>query len=258
MAETRLQRILAAAGVASRRKCEEIILEGRVRVNRRVVDELPAFADSENDIITVDGKRIRAERKVYFLLNKPKGVICTSSDPQGRKTAVSLIPIKERVFCVGRLDVDTTGAIILTNDSILANRLTHPRYELAKTYEVLVKGDVSTDVIEKLKKGVWLAEGKTERSALRVIKHGANESLLEITIREGRNRQVRRMLVRVGLKVKRLKRTKIGAITLHGIGMGNFKPLTSKQISYLKRVTAEPVENKKPKMAVNKKSVRKR
>ena len=246
MARTRLQRILAAAGVASRRKCEELILEGSVRVNKQVVDQLPAFADPEVDIITVEGKRIQQEHKVYFLLNNPKGVISTSFDPQGRQTAVSLIPVKERIFCVGRLDADTTGAIILTNDNELANRLTHPKYELPKTYEVLVKGEIEAEKLEKLKKGVWLAEGKTQRSSIKVLKKGHEESLIELTIRQGRNRQVRRMLLSVGLKVKKLKRTQIGAITLRGVGIGHFKPLTSRQISYLKKATAmeHPKEEK--------------
>lgn len=258
MAKTRLQRILAAAGVASRRKCEELIELGSVRVNGQVVDSLPAFADDENDVITVDGKRIYAEKKVYFLLNKPKGVICTNSDPHGRKTAVDLIPIKERLFCVGRLDADTTGAIILTNDSKLANRLTHPRYELPKTYEVVVKGRADGEIIEKLKSGVWLSEGKTEKSAIRLLKRGPDESVVEMTIRQGRNRQVRRMFARVGLKVKKLKRTKIGVITLHGVGVGNFKPLTGKQLSYLRRATRVDEEKGGGKRAGVQKTVRRK
>ena len=128
MAEQRLQKVLAAAGVDSRRKCEELILEGIVRVNRKVVDKLPAFVDPDKDIITVNSRKIRAARKVYFILNKPKGVICTNRDPQGRKKAIDIIHTNERIFCVGRLDADTTGLIFLTNDSELSNRLTHPRY----------------------------------------------------------------------------------------------------------------------------------
>jgi len=156
MVEQRLQKVLAAAGVDSRRKCEELILDGAVRVNRRLVDKLPAFVDPEKDIITVNGKKIHAARKVYFLLNKPKGVICTNRDPQGRKKAIDIVRTPERIFCVGRLDADTTGLIILTNDSELSDMLTHPRYELAKTYVVRVKGEIKPEQIEKLKKGVWL------------------------------------------------------------------------------------------------------
>ena len=146
MGEQRLQKVLAAAGVDSRRKCEELILDGLVRVNGKVVDKLPVFVDPEKDIITVNGKRIRAVQKVYFLLNKPKGVICTNFDPQGRRKAIDIVSAGQRVFCVGRLDVDSTGIIILTNDSGLANKLTHPRYGVSKTYvaEVNVPSPSST------------------------------------------------------------------------------------------------------------------
>lgn len=130
MGEERLQKVLAAAGVASRRRCEELIRDGAVRVNRKVVDKLPAFVDPEKDIITVNDRKISIARKVYFLLNKPRGVICTNSDPQGRKKAIDIVRARERIFCIGRLDIDSTGIIILTNDSELANRLTHPRLSL--------------------------------------------------------------------------------------------------------------------------------
>ena len=145
MAEQRLQKILAAAGIASRRNCEELILEGCVRVNRKVVDTLPAFADADKDVITVNGRKIQAAKKVYYLLNKPKGVICTNADPEGRKKAIDIIKAQQRIFCVGRLDIDTTGLIILTNDSELTNVLTHPRYELPKTYVACIKGMITAD-----------------------------------------------------------------------------------------------------------------
>ena len=176
-----------------------MILDGIVRVNRKVVDELPAFVDLEKDIITVDGKKIQTARKVYFLLNKPKGVICTNSDPQGRRKAIDIVKASERIFCVGRLDIDTTGLIVLTNDSLLTNRLTHPRYELAKTYVATVQGRVSGEAVDKLKKGVWLSKGKTGRSSVKILKRGFKVSTIEIIIRQGLNRQIRRMLARVGL-----------------------------------------------------------
>ena len=237
MAEVRLQKVLAAAGVDSRRKCEELILEGAVRVNRKIVDKLPAFVDSAKDIITVNGKRIAAERKVYFLLNKPKGVICTSSDPQGRKRAIDMVPSRERIFCVGRLDIDTTGLIILTNDSELANKLTHPRYGLAKTYVAKVKGQIAGEKIEKLKRGIWLAEGKTGRASVKILKRSPKESLLEITIKQGLNRQVRRMLAKVRLNVKSLKRTRIGKLTTRGVGVGKFRTLSKKEVENLRKIT---------------------
>jgi len=237
MAKQRLQKILAAAGVASRRKCEELITEGVVRVNRKVVDELPAFADTDTDTITVRGKRIHRAEKVYFLLNKPKGVICTSSDPAGRKKAIDLVDCPLRIFCVGRLDADTTGAIILTNDSDLANRLTHPKYELPKTYEVKIRGRIEGASLEKLKKGVWLAEGRTGRAAVKVIRRTTTESLIQVTIRQGLNRQVRRSIARLGYKVKALKRTKIGNITIKGLPLGAYKKLSKAQLAYLKKNT---------------------
>jgi len=236
MAEQRLQKVLAAAGVDSRRKCEELILDGAVRVNRKVVDRLPAFVDPEKDVITVNGKKIHAAQKVYFLLNKPKGVICSNRDPQGRKKAIDIVTSGERIFCAGRLDADTTGIIILTNDSELANRLTHPRYGLAKTYVVRVKGQIHGEAVEKLKKGVWLAEGKTGRASVKILKRSHKESLIEITIRQGLNRQVRRMLARVGLPVKSLKRTRIGKLNTRGLGVGKFRTLTKAEVAYLKKV----------------------
>jgi len=238
MTEQRLQKVLAAAGIDSRRKCEELILSGVVRVNRKVVDKLPAFADPEKDIITVDGKKIQAAQKVYFLLNKPKGVICTNYDPQGRKKAIDIIPTRPRIFCVGRLDIDTSGIIILTNDSILANRLTHPRFGLAKTYVVRVKGQIAGEAVEKLKKGIWLAEGKTARASAKILKRSHKESLIEITIRQGLNRQIRRMLAKVGLSVKSLKRTRIGKLNTRGTGVGKFRTLTKAEVAYLKKTTA--------------------
>jgi len=278
MAKQRLQKVLAAAGLNSRRKCEELILSGVVQVNRKVVDKLPAFVDPHKDIITVNNKKIQSEKKVYFLLNKPKGVICTNSDPSGRKRAIDFIPARQRLFCIGRLDADTTGIIILTNDSKLANILTHPRYQVPKTYVAMVKGQISSEAVEKLKKGIWLAvrqahrpehsrraEGKTTRARLprvyvgqarlprvyvgqarlprvyagqasvKVLKRSYKESLVEVTIRQGLNRQIRRMLAKVSLPVKTLKRTRIGNLTARGLGIGKFRALTKAEIAYLKR-----------------------
>ena len=237
MSEQRLQKVLAAAGVDSRRKCEELILDGAVRVNRKVVDKLPAFVDPEKDLIIVNGRKIHAAQKVYFLLNKPRGVICTNRDPHGRKKAIDLVSARERIFCVGRLDADTTGIIILTNDSELANRLAHPRYGLAKTYVVRVKGEIAGERLEKLKRGIWLAEGKTGRASVKILKRGHKESLIEVTIRQGLNRQVRRMLAKVGLPVRTLTRTRIGKLSSRGLGVGNFRALTKAEVAYLKKAT---------------------
>lgn len=238
MAEQRLQKVLAAAGVDSRRKCEELILEGEVRVNGKIVDSLPAFVDPDVDQIKVRGRKIRFAPRVYYALNKPKGVICTNCDPQGRRKAIDLIGAKERIFCVGRLDADSAGLIVLTNDNALANKLTHPKYKISKTYRVEVKGQVQTEAIEKLKKGIWLAEGKTGRSSVKVLKRGHKISVIEMTITQGLNRQVRRMLAKVELPVKSLKRTKIGRIDTRGLGVGGYRRLTKAEVAYLKKVTS--------------------
>lgn len=234
MSQERLQKVLAAAGIDSRRKCEELILSGSVCVNRKVVDKLPVFVDPDKDIITVNGKKVSAAKKVYFLLNKPKGVICTNYDPGGRKRAIDIVSSRERIFCAGRLDVDTTGLIVVTNDSELANKLTHPRYAVAKTYVARVKGRIGAEQVEKLKKGVWLAEGKTAGSSVKILRRGYGESLVEITVRQGLNRQVRRMLAKVGLKVVLLKRTKIGRLRVTGLGVGRYRKLSGPEVVYLR------------------------
>jgi 23S rRNA pseudouridine2605 synthase len=239
MANERLQKILSAAGVASRRKCEEMILEGLVSVNGKVVDTIPAFADLDKDTIIAAGKRIKPQPKVYFLLNKPKGVICTNFDPQGRTKAIDLIPTRHRIFCVGRLDVDTPGLIILTNDNDLANRLTHPKYGLTKTYLAEVKGRIEGEHVEKLNKGIWLSEGKSSHTAVRILKRGHQSSLIEVSITERLNREVRRMLARVGLPVKSLKRNGIGKISDRGLGIGQFRLLTHSEVNYLRKSTAD-------------------
>ena len=245
-----MQKVMASAGVASRRQCEELILQGVVTVNGKVVDQLPAFADPAGDVITVSGRRLKAPERVYFLVNKPKGVISTSHDPQGRRSAVDLVPTPERVFCVGRLDADTTGLLILTNDAELTNLLTHPRYKVPKTYVVRVAGQVDERAVERLKKGIWLAEGKTGKAGVKVLKSGRNESLIEITLRQGLNRQIRRMLARVGLDVGSLKRTRIGGLKIEGLGAGQFRPLTQAEVAALKRAAGEGAagpSNRRPK-----------
>jgi 23S rRNA pseudouridine2605 synthase len=237
MTQQRLQKLLAAAGIASRRKSEELILTGAVRVNGKVVNTLPAFVNPQEDLITVNGRKIRAAPKVYFLLNKPKGVICSNSDPQGRKKAIDIVKSPYRIFCIGRLDIDSTGLIILTNDSELTNRLTHPRYQIPKTYLVTVKGAIQGPAVEKLKKGIWLAEGKTQKAAVKILKRRHNESTIEVTIRQGLNRQVRRMLTKIGFDVKSLKRIKIAKLSAQGLGVGRSRPLTKTEITYLRKIS---------------------
>jgi 23S rRNA pseudouridine2605 synthase len=236
MAKERLQKILAAAGIDSRRNCEQLILAGLVRVNGRIADTLPAFADIETDVITVNSQRLRPPKKVYYLLNKPKGVLCTNYDPGGRRKAIDLIDCRQRIFCVGRLDADTTGAIILTNDTSLCDKLTHPRHQLIKTYIVGIKGKITSEAVEKLKKGIWLSEGKTQPAKVKILKAHNVESLLEIQTIQSLNRQIRRIIAKVGYKATSLKRTEIGKISLHHLGAGSYRELIGSEVDYLKGI----------------------
>jgi len=244
MATERLQKILAAAGLASRRGCEEIILDGRVTVNGRRVHTLPVLVDPEADEITVDGRPLKVDRKVYFLLHKPRGVHCTNYDPDGRPRAVDLLGgVRERVFPVGRLDAETTGLLLMTNDGELAEQLTHPRHGVPKTYRAHVNGQVTEEQLADLRKGVWLAEGKTRVSEASIIHAARDQSVVEITLREGRNREVRRVLARIGHAVRKLIRIRIGPLSLRGLGPGEFRPLTSAEVNLLKRYKPRPEQH---------------
>ncbi len=244
MAQERLQKVLAAAGIAARRECEQIILDGRVRVNGRPVLTLPVLVDPERDEILVDDEPLRPPHKVYYLLHKPKGVHCTNFDPDGRPRAVDLLGgVRQRVFPVGRLDADSTGLLLMTNDGELAERLTHPRYGVAKTYRVHVNGDVTAEDIARLRKGVWLAEGKTHVPGARIIHRGRERSVIEITLREGRNREVRRILARLGHNARKLLRIRIGPLSLRGLGPGEWRPLTKAELQALRRLAAAGQED---------------
>ena len=236
----RLQKVMADAGIASRRHCEEIILEGRVMVNGKVVDELPCMVDKSQDRIVVDERRIRFDKKVYYLLNKPTKVICTNYDPSNRRRTVDLLPgVKERVYPVGRLDADSQGLVLMTNDGELANELTHPKYGVPKTYVVEVATSISPVDIDKLKNGFHISRGgRASMDKVRVLKRERKYSLLEITLREGRNRQIRKMLARLGHKVRKLTRVTFGPLVLKGVGTGNFRPLLPKEVTALKKSVA--------------------
>lgn len=234
MAE-RLQKVLASAGFGSRRACEEMILEGRVSVNGQRVEEMPVLVDPQADDVRVDGRRIRFERKVYYLLNKPKGVLCTQHDPSGRKRATDLLAnVKERVYPVGRLDADSEGLLLMTNDGELAAALTHPRYGVPKTYRARVSGKVGPADVARLRQGIWLSEGKTRPSRVSIAYSSRTYSVLEITLREGRNRQVRRMLAKLGHPVRELKRIRIGPLSLRGLGTGRVRQLTPSEVQRLR------------------------
>ena len=234
----RLQKVMAEAGIGSRRYCEEIIREGLVKVNGVVVQKPPIMVDPKQDRIVVDGRRLKFERKVYFLLNKPKKVVCTNSDPQGRIRAIDLLKgVKERVYPVGRLDTDSKGLVIMTNDGELANQLTHPKYGVAKTYIAEVAGSVSGADIEKLQKGMYLAKGKASMGKVKILRRGPKQSLLEVTLREGRKRQIKVMLGRLGHTVKQLTRVRIGKLTLKGLGVGKYRVLTAAEVKGLHRLS---------------------
>jgi len=235
----RIQKFLAEVGIASRRAIEEMVLLGQVEVNGEVVTKLPCFVTPGEDEIVVDGRRIsrrrRAEEKVYFLLNKPRNVVCTSRDPQGRPKAVDYLPpIKQRVYTVGRLDADSSGLILLTNDGELTQHLTHPSGEVAKTYIVTVDGSVDENQINRLKRGLYLDGKRTVGAGVRVESRGPERTMLRITLREGRNREIRRMLVRLGHNVHRLKRVAIGPITDKGLGVGQMRTLSPKEVKSLR------------------------
>jgi 23S rRNA pseudouridine2605 synthase len=227
----KLQKILARAGVASRRRCEELLAEGRVSVNGARV-ELGARADGDHDLIEVDGVAVgTAAGLVYYLLNKPSGTISTAADPQGRPTVVELVPSEPRVVPVGRLDADTEGLLLLTNDGELTHRLTHPRFGIEKEYLAWVDGRPSRGALRRLREGVELDDGPTSPAQASLL----DDSIVRLIIHEGRNRQVRRMCDAVGHPVKRLVRVRIGPIQDGQLEPGAWRPLLQEEVRALER-----------------------
>jgi len=225
----RLNAYLARAGVASRRKADELIKAGRVTVNGEP-GRLNTFVESR-DVVAVDGRRVEKQRTAYRLLHKPNGTVTTASDPQGRPTVVELVPSEPRVVPVGRLDADTTGVLLLTNDGDLAHRLAHPRYGVEKTYVVDVEGEPDDGALRSLETGVELDDGLTAPARVRRL----GESRLELTIHEGRNRQVRRMLEAVGHPVRRLHRSEYAGLTVEGLEPGAWRELEPSEVERLRR-----------------------
>lgn len=235
----RLQKILAKAGIASRRRCEELILAGRVMVDGRVITELGFKVDPEKSIITFDGQPLAREKIIYILLNKPAGYVTTLSDPQGRPIVTDLLPeIRQRVFPVGRLDFDTEGALILTNDGRLSQFIQHPSFEVNKTYVATVKGIPLADKISQLEHGVVIDGQKTWPARVRIIGQKKNESTLELIIHEGKKRQVRKMLAAVGHPVTVLRRTAYGNLQLGKLAPGEYRFLSEKD---LKKIFSEKI-----------------
>ncbi len=233
----RLQKVMAACGVASRRKCEEIITQGRVKVNGVVQNQL-GFCVSKNDQIEVDGKLLEKENLVYYVLYKPTGYLTTVSDDLGRRTVMDLIDPetkKTRIFPIGRLDYDTSGVLLLTNDGDLSYRLTRSSKEIEKVYQVRVNGIIDQAAVTKLMKGVMIDGVMTKRAKVDVLSFDkeAKSSLIMLTITEGRNRQVRKMCEAIGYEVKKLKRVSFGGVTLDGLTVGEYRMLKPHEIKKL-------------------------
>ena len=237
----RLQKVIAYAGVASRRKAEQLITEGKVKVNGKVVRELGTKVSS-SDTIEVEGVKLEKENKVYFLLYKPRGYISAVTDDKGRKTVVDIFKkhVPERIFPVGRLDYDTTGLLLLTNDGEFSYQLTHPKFKIDKTYVARVKGVPTIEGLKKLQRGIKLEDGKTApaKVSMTSFDEKAGKAICEITIHEGRNRQVRRMFEAIGTPVVKLKREKFAFLTLGNLNPGEYRELTKQEVKWL-RVLAE-------------------
>ncbi len=237
----RLQKVIAAAGVASRRKAEQLIQEGKVKVNGTVVTEM-GFKVSGEDEILVNNKPIRKEEKVYYLLNKPKQHISAVSDDKGRKTVMDCFPgVKERIFPVGRLDYDTTGLLLMTNDGEFANAMMHPRYHLEKTYEVAVDGVLTDHMIHMLERGIELEDGKTLPAKVYLLSRfeGKKKTVLQITIREGRNREIKRMMEFFHCTVTRLNRIQYGFLDLGQLHQGQYRKLRMYEVKKLMKMASQ-------------------
>jgi 23S rRNA pseudouridine2605 synthase len=235
----RLQKVLASAGVASRRECEELILEGRVEVDHQVVTELGTRVDPQRQEIRVDGETLRRPKLVYFAVNKPEGVVATARDPAGRPRVIDLLPPNtQRVYPVGRLDIASEGLILVTNDGDLANGLTHPRHGVEKVYQIQVAGQVEGETLGKLQRGMHLAEGFAHAKHVRIKSRRKRSTILEMVLDEGRNREVRRLLARVGHKVQKLRRIAVGPVRLGELPAGAVRSLTPKEIHSLEQAVA--------------------
>lgn len=230
----RLQKVLALAGYGSRRACEQLILDGRVEVDRQVVVELGTRVDADKQRVRVDGEVIRLPQPVYYALHKPTGVVTTNRDPAGRMRVIDLVPGGEQLFAIGRLDKASSGLILVTNDGDFANQLAHPRYGIDKTYRVVVAGHPTQAILDKLRRGVHLSDGRVKVVSLRVKSRNKNQTVLQMVLDEGRNREIRRMLAGVGHKVVALQRTAIGSLRLGDLPEGAHRPLTQQEVRRLR------------------------
>lgn len=256
----RLNKVLAGAGLGSRREVEELIVQGRVEVDREVVTDLACKVDPQKVTVKVDGQPIKKFRPVYFILNKPKGVLSTNNDPSGRIRVVDFVPDSERVFSVGRLDKSSEGLMLLTNDGELAQKLAHPSYRVSKTYFVVVSGIMTKEHLEKLHKGVYLAEGFARIDGAKIRKQKKHSTELEITLSEGKNREIRRILAREGHKVVVLRRIAIGSLRLGQLPVGGSRKLTAAEVKALYATTEtarKKAKKQKPAKGAKKKGTKK-
>jgi 23S rRNA pseudouridine2605 synthase len=241
----RLQKVLAAAGVASRRECEQMILDGRVEVDRKVVTELGSRVDPNSQEVRVDGEVLSQPKLVYYAVNKPEGVVSTSSDPSGRPRVIDMLPPDApRAYCVGRLDMSSEGLILVTNDGELANGLTHPSHGVEKTYVVQVAGQLNEEGLKKVRQGMHLAEGFAQAKHVRIKGRKKNGTLLEMVLDEGRNREIRRLFARLDHKVQRLTRIAVGPVRLGDLPSGAVRLLNKKEISALREAVAAGPQKK--------------
>ena len=236
-APERLQKVMAACGVGSRRACEQMISEGRVEVDGQIVTELGTRVDIDEQTIRCDGQKLRPPRLFTFLLNKPRGVICSEAGDPERPRATDFVPARlrdHRLFTIGRLDVESEGAILLTNDGDLCHKVTHPRFEVPKTYHVEIEGVPDDETVAKMRKGVWLAEGRTSDLTIKVVKRLRNKTRLEVTLNEGMKREIRRVCARFGHEVIKLRRVAIGPIRLGELAVGEVRELNPREITILR------------------------
>lgn len=227
--------LLARCGLGSRRKCEELVVSGRVTVDGVPITAPGTQVDPRQQKVEMDGESLKPDRAVYYMVNKPKGVLCTNADPGGRTRIIDLFPRSAgRLFPVGRLDENTVGLLIVTNDGELSHRLAHPKFRVPKIYNVQVAGRPNADTLKKLKEGMYFSDGRLKVDRVKKLRNQGQSSILEITLSEGRNREIRRLLARVGHKVMKLERVSFGPLRLRGVANGRFRPLSREEIRLLR------------------------
>jgi 23S rRNA pseudouridine2605 synthase len=243
----RLQKVLASAGLASRRHCEEYIVEGRVTVDGKTIRTLGIKVDPDTQKVCVDGERVKPEKKRHYLINKPPGVHCTNADPMGRTRVIDLLPAASgRLFTVGRLDEGSEGLILVTNDGELAHKLAHPKFQVERLYRALVAGTPTDEVLRQLRDGMYFTEGKFRVQDIRRIKTNGKSTIVEVVLTEGQNREVRRLFARVGHKVMKLKRIGFGPLRLGDIPTGAYRPLTPVELKVLQQFATTSPSRRPP------------